>query len=108
MNEYGMHYIRTMSFPKRKAYADQVSSIGRRAVVVSSSVWFVTEYKCLMVHPVQTIRELLQHLHNLFDLPSSNVCVFDGVTKNNISHDLKIENLQPQNDETRYLHFVIL
>jgi hypothetical protein len=106
MNAYGMHYIRTIPFAKRKAYAQTIGELGSHvAVVVSCSAWFMTDYKCLIVHKDQTLRSLLAYLK---EIPGHNTCAFDGVTKRDYSLDLGMLRLDEKDDQTRYVHFVVV
>lgn len=106
MNTYGMHYIRTLPFEKRKQYASQIKSLGSHlALVISCSMWYPTEYQCLIVHKDQPLSEMIKHVKNI---PNANICAFDSVNKINYSLDMLIKNIHEKNDGTRYVHFVII
>lgn len=101
-----MHYIRTLPFAKRLHYAKTIQNLGNHvALVVSCSRWFMTEYRCCIVHQDQTLRELLSHLH---DIPSNNTCAFDGVSKKDYALDYIMKDLDKKDDQTRYVHFVVV
>jgi len=106
MNSYGMHYIRTLPFAKRQGYAKTIRELGNRmALVVSCSRWFLTDYKCLIVHKDQSLRELL---HYLQDIPLYNTCAFDAISKEDYALDTKMADLDEKVDMTRYVHFVVV
>jgi len=106
MNAYGMHYIRTLPFQHRIDYATQIKSLGEHlALVISCSIWYPTEYKCLIVNKNQTLIDMVQHIK---DIPNTNLSAFDGVNKDNYALDSKIKNIHEKNDGTRYVHFVVI
>ncbi len=101
-----MHYIRTLPFAKRQGYAKTIHELGSRVpLVVSCSRWFVTDYKCLIVHENQTLRELLTYLQ---DVPLHNTCAFDAISKKDYALDTKMKELDQKDDMTRYVHFVVV
>lgn len=105
MNSHGVHYIRTLPFAQRLAYAQAIKELGhRRALVVSASVWFDNEYKCLIAHTNHRLQDLL----TCIDMPLHGVAAFDAITKTNLNLDMKVEDLDEKDDGTRYIHLVLM
>ena len=106
MNAFGVHYIRVVPFVQRRMYAATIETMGLyRAVVVTCSAWFDTDYRCCIVHKNQPIKDMLLHLK---DIPCKNIVVFDAITKENMSLDTVIMNILPKHDLTRYIHVVVI
>lgn len=106
MNAFGVHYIRVVPFEQRRMYAATINTMGSyRAVVVTCSAWFDTDYRCCIVHKNQPLKDMLQHMN---DIPCKNIVVFDAVTKENMSLDTVIGGILPKHDLTRYVHVVVI
>lgn len=104
MNVHGVHYIRTLPFAKRLAYAQTIRTLDPYVpLVLTASIWFDNEYTCLIVHRHQPLRQLLATL----DLPSQGICAVDAISRKNLNLDIRVQDLCERDDLTRYVHVIL-
>ena len=106
----GVPYIQTICFPQRKAYARQIIHTipDHVPLILTTSFWYANEYKSLIVHKHQHVRELLTYLHTTFDLPLNRVCVLDAISQYTIGVDQQVDTITQRDDLTRYIHLIIV